>query len=327
MPTMSTSDLLTEYLHLLKTIVDELYVRGYPRLGAVLKPQMRQRTRNAFNEQALGFTKFADFLRCGENHGYISLTRTQGGDLEAHPIGTVAQLRFPIESNKSVSTSENSIPPPPAVAPADSFQPSPKPLRIRADLWNAFNSFVPSWVYNTTTGTAYFAERALRSTDITEGGLIRIPPAGERMSQWMRTFAEMQEDDEKSQLLRAFDSEKPHVPFSAVVRSNPPLLKKWRRFHAERLLEAINGWARANNIQLENVIVPPREIDQRLRTVREPIRPSSLAAERSEQIGQQGTELSNFLEIGSPKLLSTIDALIDELLKLRGALQYNSSKR
>ena len=110
-----------------------------PCLGATLKPKLCNR---GFDEKSIGFRKFGDFLRAAEASGYVKLSKTIGGDIAIVPATTAG------------------VPPsPPAVlAPSLSKTPTPLvpptliatnvPLRVRQDLWNAFNSIAGTWVYD-----------------------------------------------------------------------------------------------------------------------------------------------------------------------------------
>lgn len=331
---LPTNDVvLNSYFRVLRSTVDELRSRGYRTVGAVLKPQMRRRTGNNFSEHQLGFLKFGDFLRAAERAGFVFIANTPGGDLEVFPSRPGGDFQYRTSDWSSPAHTATAVAPQPSAEVAKpTIIPSAAPLRIRQDFWSAFNSFTPHWVYDAKSDRAVFLPAATSPAEdpvmtdlrfrLQRGDqAVRIPPASERMSRWMREFAESQDGSEHTDLLAAFSNDKPHVRFTAVVRSNIGLLRSWRRYHTEKLLTTIRAWADENRLSLPNL------------TLSLPDRPGPafvnriLATSPIQELEDIQQSAVTEMKVASPRLLSAIDTLIDELLRFRGTLQYMDSKR
>jgi hypothetical protein len=122
---------------LLANTVSDFYLRGRPCLGATLKPKLYER---GFNEKAFDFNKFGEFIHAAESAGYVKLSKTSGGDIAISPTSSPAT---PVQA---IQPALPFMPDPTTVSP--SVLSSNIPLRVRRDLWNAFNSHSDKWVYD-----------------------------------------------------------------------------------------------------------------------------------------------------------------------------------
>jgi hypothetical protein len=304
------NDALTTAFQLLASVVQNFATSGRVCLGATLKPILY--TQGRFSEQLLGFQKFGDFLRAAQAAGYVSLTPTPGGDIRISPSGN------PVTAGTQIPTQVPlpliGVPP----SPVDST--AGNPIRIRQDLWDAFNSFSVKWVYDPTADIAY------RESDVgtrwhSPGVLVQIPLARDRVLEWMRSFANVQDEQTKAQLFAILDTETGLYQFRDVVRSKG-LLRLWSRFHVQHALSAIDAWAASNNVRPKNVATPFYWA-----------RPQPFPA----QIASSGAPVTAVPEVAKEKewtvpspltgrLESLIDDLIDELIRLRGLLQVARPK-
>lgn len=312
MPVLPTNDALVNAYQLLASTVREFSSNGRPGLGATLKPALYSRGR--FSEQFLGFRKFGDFLRAAETAGYVQLRPTPGGDIEVLLPGTQTSESLTRPSGPTFGSMPSSAQP--------SFGPPPlAPIHIRQDFWDAFNSFSAKWVYDPV------ADRALREADVASvrpatGSaphltLVPIPLGRDRVLEWMRSFANMQDPETKEQLLAVLQGDSALFHFNNVTRSRR-LQRSWGRFHVQNVLQAIEAWASSNNVHPRDITTPLY-----LRAPTWPIPPSPCAPVPD----PLPTAPSFNTLLLSGHLESLIDNLIDELLRLRGVLQVVVPKR
>jgi hypothetical protein len=323
MPVTTSNDALQNPFYFLALTVRDLCAGGRRALGAVLKPELFRRYR--ITEQQLGFGKFGDFLRAAQRAGFVELSFTPGGDLEVRPTASTVS---PVSTQGGFPAALTL--PVPVAAPVSqpTSWPSTQPVasvRVRPDLWNAFTSFFAVWVYDIPRDSAYKAPGPI--TVETQGSnLLAIPPARDRTLQWMRGFAQIQDPDSKSRLEDALRGESALYNFNSAVRANPRLHRAWRRYHIQQVVAAIDAWAASNNIHPKDITTPfhPPFCDfwstQRIPVVPAP---APLAP-----IGPPPTSVApvNLSSRLTPRLVSLIDEMIDELLRLRGALQIEEKR-
>lgn len=313
---LPTNDAFANAFQLLASTVRDFYSNRRPCLGATLKPALYNR--GSFTEQLLGFRKFGDFLRAAEAAGYVQLSPTPSGDIRVLPAG----MRVPELPSQPTSGSAYPLAP---SGPSSLGSASTTPVRVRQDLWNAFNSFSVKWVYDPTADMAYkdpdaggaWGTQALPPRP----NLVQIPTGRDRVLEWMRSFANLQDPETKAQLSTALDGDAALYQFNNLVRSKG-LQRSWGPFHIQRVLTAIEAWATSNGVHPKNVTsplywpvrpAPPQlsapvalmaSVPEPARAVRQPVSPP----------------LTGRLE-------SLIDDLIDELIRLRGLLQVVGPKR
>lgn len=302
-------------------------------LGAPLKLELRRRSYNTFSEQQLGFLKFADFLRSAQQAGIVRVVPTPGGDLSVFPAGVQDEdppVRYPEPTPVPRFTTAPALGVPlrfgfssglrfdtPFTAALASG-----PVRVRQDLWNAFTSLSPlSWVYDRLNDIAYRSPSASGGVTANNGtALVQIPPGRERTVGWMRSFADTQGEGVRSRLRDALDVESGPYQFNRVIAQDQRLHRAWRRYHVEQVLAAIQAWASANNVR-------PKDLTanfERLQRPRwpEPQRPTPEPAAVVAPTAPSRSAASAL----TGRLPELIDELVDELLRLRGALQVVGAK-
>jgi len=311
----STNDVFTNAFQLLATTVREFHINGRPCLGATLKPRLYQQH---FDEKLLGFRKFGEFLRAAEAAGYVKLNLTPGGDISISPG---SGFRDP-----DIPPFAAGIAPSLAMAGASPISASSAaPIRVRQDLWNAFNSLSDKWVYDPASDTAF---KDFHSTGTLEGQVapsrpntIPIPPGRERVTEWMRSFANMQDPEARAQLSDALDRDAGLYDFNNLTKSKG-LLRLWSRFHIQNVLAAIEAWAALNKLHPKNVASPLHQ--------------ASIAALPPEIKSPQPPPQAPVPEVAPPpaqasplnaRLESLIDNLINDLISLRGLLQVVGPKQ
>ena len=321
---LSNDDAFTNAFRLLAATVRDFHSHSRPCLGATLKPALHMQ--GNFNEALLGFRKFGDFLRAAQTAGYVHLRPTAGGDISVWP--TSSPVEEPADQTRTAAT--------PATAPmSPSFRPTASwAVRVRQDLWNAFNSFSAKWVYDPTTDVAF------KDTDptgmwIAQGAqlpnLVQIPTGRERVLEWMRSFANTRDPETSRQLLAALNEDASPYQFNNLVRAND-LLRSWSHFHVQQVLAAIDAWAASSGVQPKNVTSPryapirsavpvgappPAPLSASVQTVRAAETTTSDSVRTSQFVASPLTQ----------RLETLVDNLIDDLIQLRGLLQVVGSKQ
>jgi hypothetical protein len=314
-----TNDSLLEAFTLLETCVRHLCSYGRLCLGARLKPELYRRSNYNFSEQRLGFAKFGDFLRAAERQGTVRLVYTPGGDWAVSP-GTGLP---PQPTYGSGATTQGPSPLTAQVRPASASSTFGPALRVRDDLWNAFNSFSAQWFYDRNTDAARQVPKGSEAQIGFE--LIPIPSGRDRVVDWMRSFAATQDDTVKAQLLGVLSSDSPIYRFKGAINIDPNLTRAWRRYHIQQVLAAIEAWAASNNVHPKNVTMPFLRARSAYWAAYGSAAPAAAPVQvptpesiPSSQQPPAGTLTPATL---TPRLASLIDELIDNLLRLRGTLQ------
>ena len=323
---LPTSDVLTNAFQLLSVTVRDFYSAGRPCLGATLKPELYRRSRNDFSEQQLGFPRFGDFLRAAQAGGYIQLTSTPGGDVAAWPMGVRVSTLAPRSNPWSSSPARSALASNQTVRDW-SLSSSRSPVRVRQDLWNAFNSFYATWVYDPAADIAFRESQAARVADEqmsfgpVRPDLVKIPSGRDRVVEWMRSFANTQDAGIKEKLSAALDCEDAPYQFNNLVRSDSKLWSAWRRYHVQQILAAIEAWATSNSIHPRGVTgslylpVRSHQLQTTIPTSQDNPTGAQMPAPAPQPKAPASPALANRLE-------ALIDELIDELVKLRGFLQF-----
>jgi hypothetical protein len=303
MPVQPTNNLEPAF-QLLANTVNEFCLRGRPCLGATLKPKLYTR---GFDEKFFQFKKFGDFLRAAEAAGYVKLAKTSGGDIAISPAAVPAApaqatppaVVTPLASEPAIS--------------AASLLSSSIPLRVRPDLWNAFNSHTDKWVYDPVRDRAFQTD--FEVLGLSTRTLIPIPYGPDRLAGWMRAFTETQAPDIKVLLTAQVDRGVDAYRFAAVVRNNG-LQRSWQRFHIYQIITAIETWARENGLHPKNIATPFRSPGF-TGAPPAPV-PTSLPLAAPPSVA------SSYL---NSKLESLVENLINELIVLRGLLAVAGTKQ
>jgi hypothetical protein len=316
------NDSLSESFRLLDVSVRDLCSYGRRCLDAKLKPELRRRYN--FSELQLGFAKFGDFLRAAERAGVIKMAYTVGGDLEIWP-GRPHPSLSPYRSG----TANLPVPPQRTNLEESAFSSSTfsLPIRVRDDLWNAFNSFSAQWVYDRNIDSA----RRLPDGGQAEIGpdLIRIPSGRERTLEWMRSFSRTQDATREARLLAVLAGDSPVYRFKAAVNADPSVNRAWRRYHIQQVVADIEAWAASNGVHPKDVTSPFRRVQSTLPVGPSPMTQTAPLATQSlstletalKPLTQPAPQAPSSSPSLTPRLAALIDELIDELLRLRGTLQ------
>jgi hypothetical protein len=193
---LPNNDALTNAFRVLAATVRDFDAQSRPCLGATLKPTLNNRA--GINEQLFGFRKFGDFLRAAQAAGYVQLRPTSGGDIGVFtPINSVDDV--PLRARAEVPTSTFSPPPGPSATIG---------VRVRQDLWNAFNSYSANWVYDPDRDLAFKDSDSASNWAvpvIPRPNLVSIPSGRERVVERMGSYANLQDPEIGRQLLDALN--------------------------------------------------------------------------------------------------------------------------
>ena len=315
MPVQATNDVFTPAFQLLATTVRDFHFQGRPCLGATLKPKLYS---HSFDEKSLGFRKFGDFLRAAEAGGFVRLTKTSGGDIAIFPASVSLAPEVPPLQPAAVFAPRVAAIPAPVLLPS---RISPTvPIRVRQDFWNAFNSLSDGWVYDPERDVAFKnGTGAWGLSAPPRNNTIPVPAGRERVSEWMRAFADFQDPESKALLTNALDGGAEIYQFNNLTRSKG-LQRAWSRFHIQKVLAAIETWAAANNLYPKNLASPFHPSVIPVSEERVPESAPVVAVPKVTPTPPASTPLNSRLE-------SLIDELINELISLRGLLQVVGPKR
>jgi hypothetical protein len=303
---MADPQLITDAFRTIASIVHEFGVQGRVCRGATLKPEYLRRV-PLLTEQALGFRKFGDLLRAAERAGYVSVTPRLGADLELTP---------------PVATSESAAAPPPRIVPDDVMPPG-EPIaltgavRVRPDLWRAFNSNSVSYSYSRQRDLALPASSAGGG----DPSLVPVPNLSDKVRSLMRDFASTHQIELGSDLVRQLLQARHRYDCEIALRAFPALLKRWRAAYLAFVLAEIKSWAAQNDVTLRNLIGSFRG------TARETVASGGITNESvpaSSSRFETGFVLADELD---RRCASLLDTLIGELLQLRGLLSVAQAKR
>jgi hypothetical protein len=326
----STNDVSFAFNQLLAA-VRELNDRRGQCLGAPLKIELKRRSYGTFNEAKLGFPRFGDFLRAAETAGYIRVQPTPGGDLLVTPI-----------SASSDDTSKNSSLPPRTVQPLERPGAAPwesgfrwqaaAPVawagRVRQDLWNAFNNVYDEWVYDRSQDLAM---RKSASRTGSPGDLVPIPNGRQLLIEWVRAFADTQQQGTKEFVSGLLEAPDAPLNFLSAVRSDRLLYRSWHGFHVQCVLKQISSWASTHDLNVRNLFTPGQErvlapagVREARLKVRPEGRPFSPGAPSGAPVGAADDDNPKAVLIA--RLGETIDDVVERLITLRGLIALSSRR-
>lgn len=289
----------TAAFELLREVVQEWHRTGRRAYGASLKPGLKQRTVDSFDEAALGFGSFKAFLVAAEQEGYVEMHPAPSGpDVQVVPIGET-----PIEP------------------PIGGRHAAAGVTRIRDDLWKAWVDWDTSLIryYDRDSDQAIRLPReetALDSPAIKEwrralshepDHFTPIEPVGfEEQVGWMREFANRQPPEVKVALLSALDGPRPAGDFAAIVHHQARVAGAWRVERVRKVSERIRDFQREHGLDFL--------IDARPRVSRDA---------PTDHKSREGTRLPVDERRLRVQLHGAIDAMpMSELLALRVPLEY-----
>lgn len=241
-----------EAFALLGEVVAENYAAGRRSYGASLKPELRRRTLEGFDERRLEFNSFRKFLEAGEEAGVVALHEPpKGPDLEATPPGK--------PSLAATIASEGAV--------IDGAPTPPPRKRIKPDLWKAFLDWDARWrrVYDKEEGLALRfpaeparlerpeSQAARRLVQDKPERFVEIEPISfDRQLEWLRDFAQTVSDPAaRAALDRALDDERPMRAFSQALQGDAQLRHRWTATKLAHVEEAIRHWATTFDLELE----------------------------------------------------------------------------
>jgi len=241
-----------EAFSLLGKLVLENYAANRRSYGASLKPELRRRTFDGFDERRLQFASFRRFLEAAKDADVIALHEPpKGPDLEATPPGKPS-LAHTSPAAKPIA--EDATAPPPR-------------KRIRHDLWKAFVDWDARWrrAYDQEQGTAvrFPAHPAPLERPESESlrRLVRDQPDRfididpilfGRQLEWMQDFTQTVSDPgARSALNSALSDDRPVRAFSQELQANPQLRHQWNATKLAHVEGAIRQWAEGSGLKLE----------------------------------------------------------------------------
>jgi Uncharacterised protein family (UPF0158) len=234
-------------LRLLVETITDLRSKGRPAYGATLKHELKRRTFDQFDESALGFFRFGDFLRDAEARKLITLSRSPGGDVEAQPLVNLAQER------RSADT----------VAPERAV--------IRQDIWTCFIDWKDGMVrlYDKVLDQAILfpaQETPLDSPIVVEqrrawaaeaNRFVQIPNISrDEQLAWLRDFTGHVQNPVAKRLMEdALSTAHPHGDFARIVKAIPQLNSQWHHARVSQVSRVITDWMERNGLKFA-ILVP-----------------------------------------------------------------------
>jgi len=241
-----------EAFALLGELVAENYAAGRRSYGASLKPELRRRTMDGFDERRLEFSSFRAFLEASEKAGAVTLHEPpKGPDIEATPPGKPS-LAATLAADRSG---------------ADAAPTPPPRKRVRRDLWKAFLDWDARWrrVYDKEEKAAvrFPAEPARlehpesqelrRLVEEQPERFVEIEPISfDRQLGWLRDFVQTVSDPIAREALdAAVTDDRPMRASSLALQANGPLRQQWNATKLAHVEETIAQWAASFDLQIE----------------------------------------------------------------------------
>lgn len=242
---LSSSDVLQrereEAYELLGQIVRENHAAGRRSYGASVKPELRRRTFDGFDEGRLRFDSFSHFLREAEGAGAVTLQKApRGPDLMLAPPGEM-----------------------PIAEP-------PKPderRRVRRDLWDCFidwdERYTRAYDIEVDVAERFPATPApleppdkaeLRRTVAENPERFRTiePIPFTTQLDWMREFAAAVEDPlAHAELTSAFVSARPARVFAQALSGHPAVRSRWNASRQAKVETEIRRWVEQSDLDIE----------------------------------------------------------------------------
>lgn len=230
-----------EAFALLASVVRENHEVGRRSYAASVKPELRRRTYDGFDEGRLQFGSFRAFLAAAKEAGVVDVyAATRGPDLELTPPGgRRLSDPTPVRTGK----------------------------RVRHDLWECFLRWDDGWsrVFDRVENAALrfpIDPAPLEPPRLTEiraaaaahpDRFLPIDPISfDTQAGWMRRFAEgVDTEDAKPALLWALDSDRPFRAFSRALETMPDLRTTWAAARQGLVEAVIVEWAHRNDLDLD----------------------------------------------------------------------------
>jgi hypothetical protein len=282
---------------LLRSTVEQLHSEGRRIYSASLKPELRRRTSNGFDETKLGngFAKFRHFLELAEEREVISLTRAPAGpDLLVTPRGL---------SPVNPTAPEEA---------ADGRQ--EKGTFIRPELWKAFVFWSDDQVrlYDRETGRiAAFSitpmplepEQVTKQRELWKAGSPRYVKINQirmdRQLEWMREFAEELNGLLRTHLLMSLENDKPFRAFHMALQIDAATRSQWKTRHVQLVAAEIKQWAEQAGLAIP-IYASPTPTDERPSPPESPPAPDLSHVRQQVHAAVDRMPLSKLLELKIP---------------------------
>src|SRR5579872_1490983 len=226
----------------LAKVVRERFREGRSTVAAALKAELQRRFAGRFDQTAIGYVSFRDFLKDAEARSLIRTRRARGGDVEAVPPDVVDQ---------------------PASA---STLPLESSTFVRPDVWRAFVDWRPNWVraYDLQQDRAVMYPASASPFDAPEWIEMRRsaadfpdrfkaiePIAMDVQLRWITDFVETIADaGTRDQLKATLDSPRPFGAFARALQAVPEIKAEWNRTREAQVLSYLRDWMDRNKLTL-----------------------------------------------------------------------------
>lgn len=219
---------MTEYLSdresafgALRNVVSDLKTRERKTLIQGVKPALQLASGGEFNEQALGFRTFREFVDAAESAGYVSKTRTMSGlSIEPGPGDLPSRSRLP---------------------------------RVRPDLWRAVLDWSAHKTHWWDPQRRHVVD--LDSTAAVPADLVRLEPLSrDTHKAWALDFLSHHESSSIAPGLVAalqHSEEGGFEQFSRLIRADARLNGEWQGERRRRVADSIRAWANVNGLEVD----------------------------------------------------------------------------
>ena len=202
-----------------------------PHPAAGVGARMRRIDSN-FNQVGSGFPTFRDIIRAAAEAGYVLV----------HPADSGNDVTIDLADGVSSGT-------------AASYD--RRLERVSAEVWRAMLSWSPGKLY------AFDREsrrpRALVGPDA-DADLVLPVITRDQQLEWMREFSAAEEDIAvREALISGLAAAEPVRGFSAVMREQKNVDRRWKKYLRTHVLDRATEWARDSGIPLEQLEVAPRD--------------------------------------------------------------------
>lgn len=220
----------------LRAVVSDLVERGRKPLVQGVKPALQRRSGGEFDENALGFSSFGDFVRAAELAGAVHTRSAPGGRLvEPGPPARDALVLRAAESPRAVR------------------QPR---LQIRRELWRAFTDWSGRRGYAWDRTRQTVVGRRLESHDASPVSTAFVPISPipeEEQIQWARNFLAEHTASPVIEPLTTILGGGPgsFVVFSRFIRTDRELTVEWAARRKQLVADAIREWAQQHGIEVD----------------------------------------------------------------------------
>lgn len=206
-----------------------------PHPAAGVGARMRRIDPN-FTQLASGFTSFREIVRAAADAQYVRVVASEGRNDIKIDLAPGVSSGSPGEHTRVLE-------------------------HVNDELWRA--------LLNWDTGKTFAYDRESRRPVALSGPpsesdlLLPVISRNDQLG-WMRQFAEAEADlDVREALEAGLRTSEPVRGFSAVMRAQKGVDRRWKRYLRTRVLDRATAWARGEGIPLEDLEAAPRKNDPR----------------------------------------------------------------